>query len=95
MAFPLRHLGYDVFVHATWKAAESRRHALRWMRELQEALRPWERGVYVNNIGTSSEERTAAAYGPNFERLTSIKAKYDPDNFFHLNHNIRPRPFSR
>jgi FAD/FMN-containing dehydrogenase len=90
MAFPLRHPGYDVFVHATWKTAESRSDALTWLSELHGALRRWERGVYVNNIGTESAERTAAAYGANFERLMMIKAKYDPDNFFHLNHNIRP-----
>lgn len=90
MAFPLRHPGYDVFVHASWKTAESRRDALTWLSELHGALRPWERGVYVNNIGTESAAQTAAAYGANFERLTMIKAKYDPDNFFHLNHNIRP-----
>ena len=32
--------------------------------------------------------RTVEAYGANYERLTTIKATYDPDNFFHLNHNI-------
>ena len=90
MAFPLRHRGYDVFVHATWKTAASRNDALTWLDELNGALRPWERGVYVNNIGIESAEQTAAAYGANFERLTAIKAKYDPDNFFRMNHNIRP-----
>ena len=90
MAFPLRHPGYDVFVHASWKTVESRSGALTWLSELHGALRPWERGVYVNNIGTDSVEQTAAAYGANYQRLRMIKATYDPDNFFHLNHNIRP-----
>jgi len=90
MAFPLRRPGYDVFVHASWKTADSRRAALTWLSELHGALRPWECGLYVNNIGTESAEQTAAAYGANFERLKEIKAKYDPDNFFRLNHNIRP-----
>ena len=31
-----------------------------------------------------------AAYGPNYERLVALKNKYDPTNFFRMNHNIRP-----
>jgi len=32
----------------------------------------------------------AAAYGANYSRLRELKAKYDPENFFHANVNIRP-----
>ena len=91
MAFPLRSAGYDVFVQVSWKAAERRDGALEWLRGLHSALRPWARGVYINNIGNEPPVRTSDAYGTNYERLAHIKAKYDADNFFHLNHNIRPR----
>ena len=35
-------------------------------------------------------DRVEASYGENYERLAKIKAKYDPDNFFHVNQNIKP-----
>ena len=36
------------------------------------------------------QDRVEASYGENYERLAQIKAKYDPDNFFHVNQNIKP-----
>ena len=46
---------------------------------------------YVNYLSDDEQgEATAAAYGPNYPRLRELKMKYDPENFFHLNQNIRP-----
>jgi hypothetical protein len=49
-------------------------------------------GRYVNYLSEdeTGEDPVAAAYGPNYRRLREIKAKYDPNNFFHLNQNVRP-----
>jgi hypothetical protein len=47
-------------------------------------------GVYVNHLDVDDARRVGQAYGPNYERLVSLKQKYDPDNFFQLNNNIVP-----
>jgi FAD/FMN-containing dehydrogenase len=41
-------------------------------------------------MGSDDDTRIANAYGENFERLKKIKKKYDPDNFFRMNNNIKP-----
>jgi FAD/FMN-containing dehydrogenase len=47
-------------------------------------------GGYVNMIMEEGEDRVRTIYGPNYDRLAEIKAKYDPDNLFHVNQNIKP-----
>ncbi len=49
--------------------------------------------VYLNFTGISGEGTDVgvdSAHGKNLRRLSEIKAKYDPDNFFRLNNNITP-----
>jgi FAD/FMN-containing dehydrogenase len=48
-------------------------------------------GSYVNfMMDDEGEERVRAAYGANYERLRAVKRRYDPDNMFRVNQNIRP-----
>jgi FAD/FMN-containing dehydrogenase len=48
-------------------------------------------GRYVNYLGDDEVgDQVAVAYGPNYERLRRLKAKYDPENVFRMNQNIAP-----
>ena len=90
MAFPQRRRGYDLHISVPWEDQPSREAARRWVSALSESMRPFAQGVYVNNLNEHEPHRVAEAYGANFARLKQIKAKYDPANFFRVNHNITP-----
>jgi FAD/FMN-containing dehydrogenase len=63
----------------------------KWARDYWEALHPYSAGAsYINFMMEEGQDRIRAAYGGNYERLQKVKAKYDPDNFFHVNQNIAP-----
>jgi hypothetical protein len=62
-----------------------------WTKQYWEAMRPYSAGgAYVNFMMEEGEARVKETYGGNFERLKEIKKKYDPDNLFRLNQNIKP-----
>ncbi len=64
---------------------------IKWAREYWEALRPYSAGgAYVNFMMDEGEDRVKATYGDNYERLVKIKNKYDPENLFKVNQNIKP-----
>lgn len=91
-AYALREAVWDVNAVAQWlEPAESDRH-ITWARELWARIEPLTTGMaYINHLaGDERPERIRASYGKNYERLTALKNKYDPTNFFQLNPNIRP-----
>ncbi len=62
-----------------------------WCKEYWEALHPFSAGgAYVNFMMDEGQERVQATYRDNYERLVKIKKKYDPENFFRVNQNVRP-----
>ncbi|MDG4892715.1 FAD-binding oxidoreductase [Mesorhizobium sp. WSM4976] len=92
-AFPHRQVGYNLLVLAQWMDPAQTSACIAWCKETYETLRPFMADSrYVNYLGDDEmqDQAMAAAYGPNQARLRQIKAKYDPDNLFHLNQNIRP-----
>jgi FAD/FMN-containing dehydrogenase len=90
-AFPHRSAGYNLLLLNQWTNPADGDRCMSWGRETYAAMKPFmAAGRYVNYLdkdeGTDS---VAAAYGPNYPRLKELKAKYDPDNWFHLNQNIQ------
>jgi len=91
-AFALRGESYVICILAAWDAGAANRpdQHIAWTRACWKALEPLATsGTYVNFLGHEGEERVRAAYGVNYERLVSLKNKYDPTNFFHFNQNIK------
>jgi FAD/FMN-containing dehydrogenase len=62
-----------------------------WVRQYWTELHPYSAGgAYVNFLMEEGDDRIAASYRDNYPRLVEVKRKYDPQNLFHLNQNIRP-----
>jgi hypothetical protein len=89
-AFALRQPGYELDIVGLWNAPAEKASAVQWVKSLRDNLKPFAHGVYVNQLGETSEELVRAAYGPNNARLVEIKKKYDPTNVLRLNQNIKP-----
>lgn len=62
-----------------------------WAQEYWDALHPYSAGgAYINFMMEEGAERVKASYRDNYERLVSVKNKYDPANLFRINQNIKP-----
>jgi FAD/FMN-containing dehydrogenase len=93
-AFPHRQVGYNLLVAGEWMDPAQSQANVAWTRNSYDAMAPYfASGRYVNYLNADEvgqSDAVAAAFGPNAERLRTIKRKYDPDNVFHLNQNIKP-----
>jgi len=89
-AFRPRAFPYAPIIVSQWLDPAQTAENVAWARDCWGALQPFAGGVYVNDLGENDEDRVPAAYGANYQRLAALKKKYDPDNFFRLNPNIKP-----
>jgi len=89
---PWRSAPWTVHPFGLWDDPADDARARYWARAMRSDVQPWANGaVYLNFIGQEGEERVIAGFGPeNYRRLAKVKARYDPDNVFRLNHNIKP-----
>lgn len=92
-AFAYRDSAFSPVIAGMWDDPSDNEDNIAWVRGYHEALEPFsEPGGYVNFMDTDDQGRARDNYGANYARLGAVKAKYDPDNLFHLNHNIKPAP---
>jgi FAD/FMN-containing dehydrogenase len=90
-AFPHRQYSYNLMFWSNWESPSEAEKNVQWTRAAWDTLRPFlVEGSYGNYVSDEGDPFARAAYGPNYERLVTLKNKYDPTNFFRMNHNIRP-----
>lgn len=78
---------------ATWEDPAADENNIGWARDSLAIMRPFSRGGAYLNFPGFGEEKDAllrATYGSNYDRLVRLKTRYDPENLFHMNQNIRP-----
>jgi len=95
-AFAGRQADFAVNINAVWTDLAAGPRDVEWTRAFWTAMEPHSSGgVYVNFLGEEGAARVRAAYGASWTRLSELKARYDPENVFRMNQNIRPAPPAR
>ena len=91
-AVPHREEGWNLLIPSVWVDPAGSEVNITWTKESHAAFaehlteRRW-----LNYLGDDQDaDAVRGAYGPNYERLVELKRRYDPENFFHHNHNIEP-----
>jgi FAD/FMN-containing dehydrogenase len=91
MAYSSRDANYALNVHARWESPAEDERCIAWAREFFDSSKPFASGgAYINFLTQDEGDRIAFAYGATYNRLGKLKKKYDPTNFFRMNHNIKP-----
>lgn len=90
-AYGLR-VPYVVLLNSNWQDPADDERNIAWTRSAYSCLASQEssRASYVNYLDSDDSARVTQAYGDNLPRLEHVKARYDPDNLFRVNHNIQP-----
>lgn len=95
-AFGDRSAPFIMNLLANWSDAADDAANISWVRQLFQRLRPGMKpGVYINFMSGDEQDRVPEVYQERLQRIASVKAHYDPGNFFRLNQNIAPRSVSQ
>jgi FAD/FMN-containing dehydrogenase len=91
-AFPVRDAHFSLNIAGIWPDPADNDANISWVRDYYQAIHPHNgyEGGYTNFMADDDEQRAEDNYGANYRRLSEVKARWDPDNVFHLNQNIPP-----
>jgi FAD/FMN-containing dehydrogenase len=91
-AYAHRDAAFVMNVHTRWEDPADDSRCVAWAREFSDATAEYSTGgVYLNFVTDADDAaRVSAAYGASYGRLSELKAKYDPENVFRTNLNVRP-----
>jgi FAD/FMN-containing dehydrogenase len=90
-AYGQRDTRFVLNVHGRWDDPADDGRCIAWARDFFKASAPYaSAGAYVNFMTEDETDRISAAYGSSYARLVQIKRRYDPENIFHMNQNIKP-----
>jgi FAD/FMN-containing dehydrogenase len=90
-AFAYRDANFAAVIAGMWPDPAQNKANIKWVRDYYDATAPLsEEGGYINFMAEDDQSRIKANYKGNYNRLVQAKKKYDPDNLFHVNQNIKP-----
>jgi len=90
-AFAHRNTPFVLNIHTRWQKPEEDERCLKWARDFHEGTQEFASGVYVNFLSQEGEDRIKEAYTEEvWNQLVAVKNKWDPENRFHINQNIKP-----
>jgi hypothetical protein len=89
-AFAHRYAEHNMMLTLDWKPGAPRDEHVRYIKSVWQTLVPYTHGFYVNEADDDNAGIVDKNYQGNYPRLLGIKRRYDPDNIFRLNANIRP-----
>jgi FAD/FMN-containing dehydrogenase len=90
-AFAYRDAKFATVIAGMWPDPADNETNIKWVKDYYASLQPHSAaGGYINFMADDDQDRIHENYKDNYSRLASIKTRYDPDNLFHLNQNIKP-----
>lgn len=91
-AFSHRDARFVINIVGLWMSGDDADKHINWVKNFSDNVKQFSTGnLYLNFLADTGEDKVLAAYGKEkYTKLVQLKNKYDPENLFHLNQNIKP-----